>query len=192
MYLLCTYILDSCIHGIEWNQVICWRFTLGQRTFAHRPSVDPTCWFNVGPTCWFYVRATRWFYVGPTLNQHSGPTEGRWANLRWLNEKRQRRPNVFSVVGPTLAQRSHAIWVASVYMLCQSDIWSGPLTLAFGNLRLIPLLSARSSRDIRVVMSAYNALKIWYRSIFAREKGLRKWSQQTKSQRLFRSTAWDL
>ena len=36
---------------MEWNQVICWRFTLGQWKFAHRPSVGPTCWFYVGPKC---------------------------------------------------------------------------------------------------------------------------------------------
>ena len=99
MYLLWTYILDSCIHGIERNQVICWRLTLGQRKVAHRSSVGPTCLLNVDPTLWANVEP------------HVRPTKGRWANLRWPNVKRQRWPNVFSVGGPTLAKRSHAILV---------------------------------------------------------------------------------
>ena len=71
MYLLCTSIRIPAF--MEWNQVICWRFMLGQRKFAHRPSVGPTCWVYVGPTCWANVEPTRWANVKPTCWANGGP-----------------------------------------------------------------------------------------------------------------------
>ena len=86
--------LDSCIHGMEWNQVICWRFTLGQRKFAHRPSVGPKCWFYVGPTCWFYVGRTYSVLLAQRSHAVCNNHENKYfiSNLPWQQNRADRFP----------------------------------------------------------------------------------------------------
>ena len=64
---------------------------------------------NVGPTlnrC-SKMMIRRWPNVNPTV----GSTIPRWATLHWPNVECQRWSNITDVIGPTLGQRTLAIWV---------------------------------------------------------------------------------
>ena len=63
---------------------------------------------NVGPTlnrC-SKMMIRRWPNVNPTV----GSTIPRWATLHWPNVECQRWSNITDVIGPTLGQRTLAIW----------------------------------------------------------------------------------
>ena len=63
---------------------------------------------NVGPTlnrC-SKMMIRRWPNVNPTV----GSTIPRWATLHWPNVDCQRWSNITDVIGPTLGQRTLAIW----------------------------------------------------------------------------------
>ena len=72
---------------------------------------------NVGPTlnrC-SKMMIRRWPNVNPTV----GSTIPRWATWHWPNVECQRWSNITDVIGPTLGQRTLAIWV----------VWPLPVTL---------------------------------------------------------------
>ena len=70
---------------------------------------------DVGPTlnrC-SKMMIRRWPNVNPTV----GSTIPRWATLHWPNVECQRWSNITDVIGPTLGQRTLAIWV-SLFIWC--------------------------------------------------------------------------
>lgn len=97
---------------------------IGPTVGQHWPNRDPTstgsrCWPDVGPTTIVLppMLAQRWANVAPTLYHVVGPTMALRTKLHWANADFRHWPNAAAGIGPTLAQRSCAIWVALPHCL---------------------------------------------------------------------------